>query len=220
MSKKSPSPKGSRKSGTSPNTLAGRSGRRQGTPRIMILAVVVVIVGGALLFWPKSGPVPSGIGERQSVVTAPDSNQSVPSLDQTAAPRSGDVDLETARETLTPEEPENQSSAATIPQAKPKPKPKAKPKAKPAKPAAQPVEPLSSGSWAVQTGGFGKAANADQEAARLAAAGWNSMVRAGSNSQGTMVYRVWIGYFPTRDQANLFIRQHKKTLADAFAVHR
>ena len=72
----------------------------------------------------------------------------------------------------------------------------------------------------MQVGGFGQAENADQEAARLQKEGWNAIVMAGSNNQGRMVYRVWIGYFPSRDEAQLFLDQNREPLPDAFVVHR
>ncbi len=221
----------SRKKGTSPRTRAGKSGRKQGTPRIMLVALVVIVMGAAFLFWPKGGSSPTGIGEQHSVVTAPDSNGVGQQAGLTGAPRSGDVDINDQGLKMTPEKPVDQdteNSGDQKPAEKPvekisTPKPETKPVTKkktPAKPAAPPIEPASTGSWAVQTGGFGDAANADREADRLGKAGWKAMVRTGNNSSGDMVFRVWIGYFASRDQANTFISQNRKHLPDAYVVHR
>lgn len=225
MTKKSKKDGGLRKDGTSTRTRTSRAKKKGGTPRIMIAAVAVIIAGAALLFWPKGNSVPTGIGERQSVVTVPDPEDSTRTI-VPGAPRSGDVDINHEDQKLTPETPEGEKAAAQEepikkiePVVKAKPAP-AKPKPKSTQPPPPPILPGSEGRWAVQTGGFGDAANADQEAARLKTTGWDAMVRAGSNSQGEMVYRVWIGYFESRDQANAFIRQNKKSLADAFVVHR
>ncbi len=224
MAKKPPSGEGLRKNGTSKRSRSGGSGkgRGQGTPPIMIAALVVAVIGAALLFWPKGGPSPSGIGEQQSVVTIPDSTSSGQNMASNAATRSGDVDISQQDQTMTPETPEGETAGEakeTAPPPKPKPKPAAKQKSQ-SKPATPPVQPQADGRWAVQTGGFGDAANADKEAARLQTTGWNAMVRAGSNSQGAMVYRVWIGYFASRDEAGVFIQQNRRKLADAFVVHR
>jgi len=182
--------------------------------------MVVVVIGAALLFWPKGGPDLTGIGEQQSVVTIPDSTSSAPVTPVEGTPRSGDVDITQQGQNLIPEKPEGEvkqkaEEKAPAPKTKPKPIPKSKPQ-----PSIPPVKPQTDGRWAVQTGGFGNAANADKEAARLLTSGWKAMVRAGSNSQGNMVYRVWIGYFASRDEAGTFIKQNHKKLADAFVVHR
>jgi cell division septation protein DedD len=72
----------------------------------------------------------------------------------------------------------------------------------------------------VQVGSFGEAANADGAAAKLRAAGWDARVKVGNTSDGTMIHRVQIGYFTTRQQAEAFIAQNRKDLAGAIAVHR
>ncbi len=231
MAKNSRADGESRKNGTSRRTRAGNSGRKQSTPRIMLVALVVVVMGAALLFWPKGGSSPTGIGEQHSVVTASDSNGFGQQAGLTGAPPSGDVDINEQGLKMTPEKPVGQtkeSSGDHSPAEKPvekesTPKPTPKPpvqKKTPAKPAAPAIEPASEGRWAVQTGSFGLAANADREAERLSEAGWNTMVRTSNNSRGEMLYRVWIGYFSSRDQATIFINQNRKALPDAFVVHR
>lgn len=220
MPKKPDSKEGLRKNGTNKRNRAGKTGRSKGTPPIMIAALVVIVIGAALLFWPKGDPNLTGIGEQQSVVTIPDSNSHTQAITQGTTPRSGDVDIAQQGQNLIPEKPEGEVTQKVEEKKQtPKPKPKPKPVAS-SKPAEPPVQPQPDGRWAVQTGGFGSAVNADKEAARLALAGWQAMVRAGSNSQGNMVYRVWIGYFISRDEAGTFIKQNHKKLADAFAVHR
>ncbi len=231
MAKKSNADGESRKKGTSPRTRAGKSSRKQGTPRIMLVALVVIVMGAAFLFWPKGGSSPTGIGEQHSVVTAPDSIGVGQQAGITGAPRSGDVDINDQGLKMTSEKPadqKNEKSEDQTPAEKPvekesSPKPVTKPAPKtkiPTQPAAPAIEPASTGSWAVQTGGFGDATNADREADRLGKAGWKAMVRTGNNSSGEMVFRVWIGYFSSRDQANTFISQNRKHLPDAYVVHR
>ncbi len=226
MAKKDESKAELRKNGTSRRTRAGSTRNNRGTPPILMVAVVVVIIGAALLFWPKGGSVPTGIGEHQSVLTLPDTTLSPASLTSTNDARSGDVDITAQTPQLTPEKPEGdqpkQPAPAETVVKKTVPRKTTKPPRKKTvpKPEVPTIQPGPDGRWAVQTGGFGNAANADQEAARLKTAGWNAMVRAGSNSQGDMVYRVWLGYFTSRETASTFIGQNRKNLVDAFPVHR
>lgn len=212
---------GLRKTGTSRRLRTGK-GKSGGTPRIMILAVLLVAAAAAFLFWPKGGGSPAGIGEHRSVVTAPAPLDSSTTGLADNRPRSNEVDINEAEVKVVPEEPRD--GHAVREQTPPDPAPSKKPAQKPAQkatiPPAQKVQPSSEGRWAVQTGGFGKAENADQEAARLQKTGWNAIVMAGSNNQGRIVYRVWIGYFPSRDEAQLFLNQNKDRLSDAFVVHR
>ena len=56
--------------------------------------------------------------------------------------------------------------------------------------------------------------------ARLKTLGWDARVRAGNNSSGEMVFRVWIGYFSSRQSAQTFINQNSKQLSGAIPVHR
>jgi cell division protein FtsN len=98
-----------------------------------------------------------------------------------------------------------------------------KPAAKKTPPARTPeprVTPSAQGQYAVQVGAFGEAVNADNEAARLKTLGWDARVRAGNNSSGEMVFRVWIGYFSSRQSAQTFINQNSKQLSGAIPVHR
>ncbi|PID79258.1 hypothetical protein CSA17_03620 [bacterium DOLJORAL78_65_58] len=231
------SKEGLRKDGTSRRLRTGK-GNKRGTPRIMILALLLVAAAALFLFWPKNGGVPAGIGEHRSVVTSAasmDSNGNNP-LDN--RPRSGEVDITHEEVKVVAEKPEG--TAATTgkipakpagtsvpksvqkPAPKPAPKPakKSAPKPDPQTPPMEKIQPRSEGRWAVQVGGFGKADNADKEAERLKELDWQAVVIAGSNNQGQMVYRVWIGYFQSRDEARLFLKQNQKSLPDAFVVHR
>jgi cell division protein FtsN len=159
----------------------------------------------------------------------------------TGGPRSGDVDISAAGGPgLTPEKPiADQVEAAQkkadqpkveqpkveqpkVEQPKPTP-PVQKPAAKKTPPARTPeprVTPSAQGQYAVQVGAFGEAVNADNEAARLKTLGWDARVRAGNNSSGEMVFRVWIGYFSSRQTAQTFINQNSKQLSGAIPVHR
>lgn len=232
MAKQEDKNDGLMKTGTSRRSRAGRAGRGGTMPRIMVLALLVVVAGGAALFWPRGGGVPTGIGEQQTVVAAPSETPVVP--------HSGDVDINAASApALIPEKPQDQAAAEqaatkaaatepapvkSVPVQQPATKtvtpPPVKTETKTVSPAQPKVEPRPDGPYAVQVGAFGQAENADQEAARLKAKGWDARVRAGNNSSGDMVYRVWIGYFASRTEAQTFISQNSKLLAGAIPVHR
>jgi cell division protein FtsN len=225
---------GAMKSGASRRSRAGRAGRGGNMPRIMILALLVIVAGGAALFWPRGGSVPTGIGENQTIVTS-----SAVNPDSSQPPRSGDVDINAeAVPTLTPEKEMGEKTASgaeaaqpaksdpeptvqTTPPAEKTPEPKPAARKPAAKSKTEPrVQPRTSGNYAVQVGAFGQAENADQEAARMKALGWDSRVRAGNNSSGEMVFRVWIVYFESRQEAQTFINQNSRHLAGAIPVHK
>lgn len=243
MSKQNENKDGTLKSSAARRSRSGRAGKGSTVPRVMILGLLVVVAGGAALFWPRGGSVPTGIGENQTVVSSP----SVPP-DSGSTPHSGDVDInEASPPELTPEAESGTAGTTTPTETKPAEataesvqksvqqpvtKPVAKPvekasttqpavkKSQPAATTVTKVEPQSTGPYAVQVGAFGKAENADQEAARLKAKGWDARVRAGNNSKGDMVFRVWIGYFASRALAQKFIDQNSRHLAGAIPVHR
>ncbi|MFN2369789.1 MAG: SPOR domain-containing protein [Candidatus Krumholzibacteriia bacterium] len=198
------------KDGTS--RLAKAGGRRP-MPRIMWLAIVISVGGAVLLFRNQGGEVPTGIGERRSVVTVGTDSAAA----AVRAPRSGDVDLAAETDPLVPEQPAGGQAAAAEPAAaKPAPAAKTTPQAAPA----ERLVPGTEGGWLVQVGSFGEAANADGAASKLRAAGWDARVKVGNTSDGTMIHRVQIGHFTTRQQAEAFIAQNRKDLAGAIAVHR
>ncbi len=218
------------KAGTSRRSRTGRTGRGNTMPRIMVLALLIILAGGAALFWPRGGSVPTGIGENQTIVTTP-----ADSAGSASAPRSGNVDIDTeGARPLTPEKKEGGATtgpaagaetapvqpAPAKPESKPKPKPKPKPASKPASKPVPRIEPRDTGPYAIQAGAFGAAENADKEAARLKALGWPARVRAGNNSSGGMVFRVWIGFFASRSEAQSFINQNSRHLPGAIPVHR
>lgn len=225
MAKQDEKNDGLMKTGTSRRSRAGQAGRGGAMPRIMILALLVVVAGGAALFWPRGGGVPTGIGEQQTVVASPEESAVVP--------RSGDVDINAeGTPALTPETPLEEQAAAEAPTeataaepapVKPtpvKPTPVKPTPVKQTTPAGPRITPRADGPYAVQVGAFGQQENADLEANRLKTQGWDARVRAGNNSSGEMVYRVWIGYFADRTEAQTFISQNSKLLAGAIPVHR
>jgi len=73
-----------------PGTRTRRSRKGRGLPRIMWVAIAVCIIGAVLIFRDQGGDVPTGIGEYQTVVTAPESGADLPENNE---PRSGDVDI-------------------------------------------------------------------------------------------------------------------------------
>ena len=204
---------------------AGRSG---GPSPIMIAAAAIVVVGALALFWPRGGSPPAGIGEHQTTVTV-DGDSVRSQVTGRTQPRSGDVDIDQQVQTLVPEQPDdgspNAAPAATAPittkPANTTPPPPAASQAATIPDggsASTRIEPSASGPYVVQVAAFGAAENADREAARLRALGWDARVRTGTNSSGAAVYRVWIGYFASRQEARRFITQSGEELADAIAV--
>ncbi len=99
------------------------------------------------------------------------------------------------------------SSATTTSLPKPEPKP-------------DPVTPLANGPYVVQVGSYGSSENADKEAARLKSAGYDALVKVGNTSDGSIIYRVRIGYFRSRADADRFIRENRKLVGGAIAAHR
>ncbi len=213
------------KDGTRRRTPATKGGRGGGMPRIMWLAIVACIAGAVYLFGNQNGDVPTGIGENQTVVTAPDVESN---LGHDEGPRSGDVDITEQANALTPEtskEPTKPQPTADKPvDSKPaktqtvvKNPPPVRKITEEAPPA---IVPAANGPYVAQIGSFGQASNADKEAARLQKLGWDARVKVGNTSDGSFVYRVHIGYFKSRGEAENFIRQNRKKMTGAIAVHR
>ena len=210
------------KDGTRRRTPVTKGGRGGGMPRIMWLAIMACIAGAVYLFGNQGGDVPTGIGENQTVVTAPDV-ESI--LGQDEGPRSGDVDITEQATALTPEKDETAAAEpATTAKAAPVETKKAvtnpPPVRKVTETAPEPILPLAVGPYVAQIGSFGQPENADKEAARLQALGWNARVKVGNTSDGNFVYRVQIGYFKSRVDAETFIRKNRTKMTGAIAVHR
>jgi cell division septation protein DedD len=188
----------------------------------MWVAVVVIVVGAVFLFRQGGDDVPTGIGEQRTVITSEASYQAL----EEGNPRSGDVDIAGQESSLVPEKPEDgQTEAAPKETVKKTAPPKQVTEASQSslpvpdtKP--DPILPLPSGGWVVQVGSFGSAENADKEAARLKKSGWDALVKVGNTSDGTIIYRVRIGYFKSRSDSEKFIRENRKTVGGAIAVHR
>ncbi len=220
MSEKKP---GLLKDGTRRRTPATKGGRGGGMPRIMWLAIVACVAGAVYLFGNQGGDVPTGIGENQTVVTAPDVESTLDTEatnGQDAGPRSGDVDITEQANALTPEKDEAAQAVETKPVETKKTVTNPPPVRKVTETAPEPIVPASTGPYAAQIGSFGQAENADKEAARLQTHGWNARVKVGNTSDGTIIYRVHIGYFKSRAEAESFIRQNRKKMTGAIAVHR
>ncbi len=208
-----------------------RARRGQRLPRIMWVAIAVCIVGAVLIFRDQGSQVPTGIGEYQTTVTAPDEAASlseVQSIQEGQAegePRSGDVDISDQTTDLTPEKP---AGATAKPAEKSPPPPEVKQAAKPKTKTTQPVKqtpapliikPSSRGPYLVQTGSFGNAENADKEATRLQKLGFDARVKVGNTSDNSIIFRVRIGYFKSRTEAGSFIRQNRKHMPNAIPAH-
>jgi cell division protein FtsN len=191
----------------------------------MWVAIAVCIIGAVLIFRDQGSDVPTGIGEYQTVVTAPE-EETVPA--EGSEPRSGDVDLEEQTTTLTPEKPEEGSPPATqestskppVKQATVTESPPKTTTPKTTKPAPKLIKPSERGPYLIQTGSFGNQENADKEAARLQKLGFDARVRVGNTSDNAMIFRVRIGYFKSRSEAETFIRQNRKNMPGAIPVHR
>jgi cell division septation protein DedD len=201
--------------------------------RPLLVAMIIILAGAAYLFWPRGGGAPAGIGEQLTVVTA----------DTTLAdaPRSGNVEIQEQVQDIVPEKPaaggseparqpeviqesaaEERSSQQSAPPTKPAP-------AKPARQGSSPppsgesaptIAPRPSGSWAVQIGAFQAEENAQALVADMATKGVDAQVRAAGTSSGSIVYRVWIGWFKDRDEALAYAKQERRNIGDSYPVHR
>jgi cell division protein FtsN len=192
----------------------------------MWVAIAVCIIGAVLIFRDQGSEVPTGIGEYQTVVTAKDEADTKSDMQEVQAgqedngPRSGDVDINDQTTDLTPEKPVGETAKQVTPQ--PKVKQTTKPKTtQPAKQTPPPlrIQPAARGPYLVQTGSFGKAGNADREAARLQKLGYDARVKVGNTSNHSIIFRVRIGYFKSRTEADAFIRQNRKHMPNAIPAH-
>lgn len=210
--------------------LADNGGGRLSRP--LAVALIVIVAGGAYLFWPRGGGAPAGIGERITVITA-DSLVA-------PAPRSGSVDIESEMQPLIAERPADKPAAAPAPTPTQPPTtpttasrqsttPPASasastattsPQLPPSSPTTTRIQPRPTGGWAVQVGAYGQEPNADRLAGQLREKGFDAQVRAASTATGDLIYRVWIGWFANRDQALAFARQERDRIGEAHPVHR
>jgi cell division septation protein DedD len=228
-----------------PRRRSGRPRRLQ-LSRIYLVPLVIVLAVAAFMFWPASRNAPVGIGEQHSVVTA-----DAPPGSLTAAPRSGDVTIAKEVQQLVPEQPggkEQQAATGDADQTettparpapvKPAPRETARqapretshattspPGGSPPVPAASSdtpaVQTQATGPWLLQLGAFGQEENAERMLAQLQTAGISALLRAGNLADGSLVYRVCIGYFATRDQAVRYGRENAKALGgQGVPVHR
>ena len=189
--------------------------------RPLLVALVVILAGGAYLFWPHGGTTPGGIGEQRTVVTADTTSAN--------APRSGNVEITGQQMPLVAEKPAAESPKQTeskpvevATETAPAPQPEKTPARREAPKAATGpmVEPRPAGPWAVQVGAYKTEVNADALVERFAAKEINAHVRVASTAAGDLVYRVWIGWFTDREEALAFCRQEKDRIGEAYPVHR
>ena len=201
---------------------AKKGARGGGLPPVMWVAIVICVVGAVFLFRTQTAEIPTGIGENQTVVTASDDESS---LVHDGSAQSGDVDIEDQSNVLTPEvsekpaeKPVEKKPESVNPEpVKPAPKETIQKTTQTAPP---PIVPFDVGPYMAQIGSFGDAANADKEAQRLVALGWDARVKMGNTSNGDIIYRVRIGYFKSRSETETFIRENRRSLKGAIAVHR
>lgn len=206
--------------------------------RPLVIALVGVVAVAAAIFWPRGGGTHLSAVDPVHVVQV-DTTMVAP------VARSGEVDLGQARQPLVPE---SQSSERTTqrdvpldlkPRVQPQPQPEPKmtePAPAPSSPAESPAEtpaettaalppapiptPLPEGMYALQVDSFASEASALSSRDALAAKGYPVHVRAASTSAGAILYRVWVGYFATRDDAAAFATAHREALGSATPVHR
>lgn len=225
---------------------AGRGGKG-GMPRIMWLAILVCVAGAVALF--RSGgsdPMPTGLGENRTVVTAPEGGE----------PVSGEVEIADQGLQLTPEQAvpggdlggadnaplevavdrplvesgtvdpvsgvaeTGQAVPATTQDEEPAVEAEELPKPEPTRALPPRVAPQPQGAYLVQAGSFGDTENAQKEADRLKKYGWEAAVRVGNKAGGGLVYRVQVGYFASREDAQAFIDQNRTRLPGAIPAHR
>jgi hypothetical protein len=218
----------------------GRRGRaryastsaEQRIARPLVIALVGVVAVAAAIFWPRGG----------SLRRQPDDPIHVVRVDTTVmspTPRSGDVDLSTARQPLVAEAPSRERTTdrdrpLTItsrvePDGVTPPPPR---ETVPADPLAETVSvdpppkpapialPTANGAYALQVASFDSESGAQALRDDLTAKGYPMHIRAASTSTGGIVYRVWVGYFRDREAAAAYASAHQDELAGAAPVHR
>ncbi len=199
--------------------------------RPLMIALVGVVAVAAVIFWPRGGGLRLGTDDPVQVVR----------VDTTVAaplPRSGDVDLATARQPLVAETPSRVSTTdrdrpltitSPVEPVEPAPSSTSPPATAPAEtppvetPPVEPapvVQPTPDGAYALQVGSYESELGAQTLRDDLLAKGYPVHVRAASTSGGAIVYRVWVGYFRNRENAVAYADANRAALADATPVHR
>jgi cell division septation protein DedD len=213
------------------NPRPGRRGRAryatasadQRVSRPLVIAVVGVVAVAAFMFWPRGGGQHLGNDAPVQVVRV-DAPVAMPD------PKSGEVDIATARQPLVAEPPGQDrttdrerpltiTSRVAPAEVAPPPPRDAAPETTTTPPAPI-VPPAADGAYALQVASFASEAPALSLRDDLTAKGYPVHVRAASKATGAIVYRVWVGYFPDRDTAAAFAAAHREELADATPVHR
>lgn len=175
---------------------------RDRRPILNAIVGLLILVVAAALFWPRGG------GEQaiDSLVLTPDSGDAESLQAAVEVAEAGSVD---EAESAAPAE-----DAFVVEDATLEPEPVATTPA--SQPASQPVsrpirqrtgEPSASGSYFLVVGSYEDAQNAESEIARLSGSG----VRANSVATGGK-YRVQVGYFQSREDAEAYGRKLKQSL--------
>ncbi len=191
--------------------------------RPLMIALVGVVAVAAVIFWPRGGGLRLGNDDPVQVVRV-DTTVVAP------VPRSGDVDITSARQPLVPETPSRERTtdrdlpltitsrvepAEDAEQAPPEPVPTTTPAEPPPV-----VQPTANGAYALQVESFEAELGAQTLRDDLTAKGYPVHVRAASTATGAIVYRVWVGYFRSREDAAAYAVAHREALAGAVPVHR
>ncbi len=199
--------------------------RREGPPWVMIGAGVVIALVAAWIFWPQGGGndiADLGLGENVSILTT---DSTVAETPRPAQPRSSDVNLGMEVKPIVPEQPEGQQAERNTREAPARttqPAAAAATRQKTPPTATKPpvLTPGPAGKWAIQVGAFGSKANADKLAARLRKKGFRVEAYRADTGAGT-VWKVWIGYFPTREETVRWLEQHREEVGmPTYITHR
>jgi cell division septation protein DedD len=203
------------------------NGRRPGPSRIMIGAGVVILAIALWVFWPRGGDTGDMTGQTAVLTLDP----AGPGVIDEETPRSSDVDLGEEVPEMVPEQPaSNRTTTAVTEKAvakvtdeaakmPPLNDPLAKADEK-LEPAAMPGDPAETGKWAVQLGAFGSEKNAQKMGDVYRNKGFRVEVPAMRTTGGGLSYKVWIGFFNTRGEANEWAQKHKSDLGDFYITHR
>jgi len=181
--------------------MSERSARDR-RPILNAIVGLLILAVATALFWPRGG----GDHAVDSLVLTPDTDTEE-SLQ--ASVEVGDVEAADGAEVASPAEDAFPVEDATLEQepvaAKSAPEPVAQPVSKPIRPRVS--EPAASGTFYLVVGSYAEAVNAESEVARLSGAG----IRASSVATGGK-FRVQVGYFQSREDAEAYGRKLKQSL--------